>query len=290
MVHTGPSRRMLNEAKALRKQGVEVDFLYLTPACDPDPVKTTEQEHTVGSYAELKDFLTSRHKQWDIIHCHGQPDELTALAVCVCDKRPVIHDCQIIESMFRPLPAEQAKIEKFCLTRSSAIVYSDEALRLFATKKYGVSLFARVLPSYPLFDLLNSNPQPKLAARHLVYTGPLSSGSEENFVYLLPMFAKLCTSGLEVHVFPDANTPTVNLAPYQALAKVCPNFKLNSPMPPAELRSAISAFRWGFSGFNPESAGTGNLRTCLTKTMPENFWQYIEAGVSPLILCHKAGE
>lgn len=283
MVHTGKGRRMLNEAQALRAQDIEVDFLYLTADCEQTSDDTKQQVYTVGNFKELKDFLANRHIQWDIIHCHGQADELTALAVCVCDKRPVIHDCSTIKSIFAPLPVEQAEIEKLCLTRSSGVVYSDEALRQFAVKKYRVSL-ARVLPSYPLPSLPNSNPPPKLATPHLVYTGPLSSGSKQNFACLLPMFSKLCTSGLEVHVFPDANTSPDDLRPYQALAKACPSFKLNAPLPPAELRSALSAFKWGFSGFNPEVANNPSLQAYLTKAVPENFWPYIEAGVSPLIM------
>lgn len=288
MVHIDPCIRVLKEAQALRAHGVQLDLLCMKLSHQHALRDVVEHVYAVDNYEALEVFLRSRHTEWDIIHCHNEPNEITAVAILACTARPVIYDCHDMSSMRSTLSENDANIERVCFTHSAGIVHVSEGIKEFAVKKYGPSLSV-VLPSYPLASESAIGAKPKLKGNHIVYQGTMHPPGKHAFTYrnYMPMFEQLCEAGVYVHVFPTAALPNSIVKHYKMLSGTFNNICIHKPLPYNELLRTMSQFQWGFSGFNFEDISDANTRLFLNSALPNKFFDYVLAGVCPVVINNK---
>ena len=285
MVHVDPCVRVLKEVQALQKHGVKMDLLCNSFTYSNQWGHFMENIYRYNDLNDLFDFLEKNHTNWDVIHCHNEPNEVTAVAISACDERPVIYDCHDLTSARSPLEGLNAEIEQLCFQGSAGVVHVSEGLKKFAFNKFGPSL-SIVLPSFPLSSDAQIATKPKLKGKHVVYQGGLLHHPYNNYSYrfYLPMFVKLCEAGVHVHVFPAPILSKNTLAPYTAYAKKQPLFHLHKPLPYKELIKVMSQFEWGLSGFNFDYLTAPNVHTFLNSALPNKFFDYLLAGVCPIVI------
>lgn len=285
MVHVDPCVRVLKEVQALHKYGVKMDLLCNSFTYSNQWGHFMENIYRYADLDELLKFLEQNHTNWDIIHCHNEPNEITAAAISVCTKRPVIYDCHDLTSARAPLEGLGADIEKLCFQGSAGVVHVSEGLKKFAFKKFGPSL-SIVLPSFPLSSDAKIGAKPKLRGKHVVYQGNLvdTPYTRYSYRYYLPMFAKLCEAGVHMHVFPAPIIGRQTLYPYEQYAQEQPLFHLHKALPYKELIGVMSQFEWGFSGFNFDYLTAPDVHTFLNSALPNKFFDYLLAGVCPIVI------
>ena len=285
MVHVDPCVRVLKEVQALQKHGVKMDLLCKDFTYSNKWGHFMENIYRYSDYDSLFAFLNENCTKWDVIHCHNEPNDVTAVAISACTERPVIYDCHDLTSARAPLEGLNAEMERLCFQSSAGVVHVSEGLKKFAFNKFGPSL-SIVLPSFPLSSDSKIGAKPKLRGKHVVYQGNLVDNPYNRYSYrfYLPMFAKLCEAGVHMHVFPAPIIGRNVLAPYEAYAKQQPLFHLHKALPYKELISVMSQFEWGFSGFNFDYLTAPDVHTFLNSALPNKFFDYLLAGVCPIVI------
>lgn len=288
MVHLDPCIRVLKEVQALCKKNVVIDVLCLDLTNVPQLRNYVQNIHIAESIEVFQSFLAARHCDWDIIHCHNEPNFITLLALVACDKRPVIYDCHDMAGARSTLTDDDAAMEKICFTQSQGVVHVSEGLKNLALRTYGPTL-GIVLPSFPLAHENKIGDKPKLNGIHVVYQGGLIQSPHPDFSYryYLPMFQELLAAGVHVHAYPSAHAENNNLRNYATLAAETTLFHLHDSLPYEELISTMSQYQWGFSGFNMEHITNPNTRNFLHSALPNKFFDYLLAGVCPVVINNK---
>lgn len=285
MIHIDPCIRVVKEIRALQKRGFSVDL------CCKQLRKKEEIKEYVGhiyrwsTLWDLRKFLEKKHKRWDIIHCHNEPNDFIAVAIDSCRERPVIYDCHDFTGA-RTSHVEniEAAVEEFCFKYSAATIHVSEGIKQSAFKKYGPHL-SIVLPSLPSSSSIHFIPKPKLTDNHLVYEGGLVNSDKPTYSYryYFPFFKQLCEAGINVHVFPSLVDTWESMPEYFAYATQNPRLHLHPSLPYAALLEEMSQFQWGLVGFNfsqvPEEG-----KEFLNNALPNKIFDYLYAGVCPIVI------
>lgn len=288
MVHIDPCIRVLKEIKALLAHGISIDLLCNGLTHHPSIEEFVGTVYYYDDVRSLESFLRKKHTCWDVIHCHNEPNYITAVAIDACPQRPVVYDCHDLSSARTTLSSAEADIEQYCFTNSAAVIHVSEGLKQFAFKKFGPSL-SIVLPSFPLAEEAKIDVKPKLLGNHVVYQGGIVNTTVTQFSYrfYIPMFEHLVKHDLHVHVFPPRNVAEEVLAPYQKLDKIYAKFHLHTSLPYTELIKTMSQFQWGFSGFNFDHIQKTTAVNFLDNALPNKFFDYLLAGVCPVVINNK---
>lgn len=285
MVHIDPCIRVLKEVQALVQAGVTIDILCLSCNLTPQLRELVGSVYIEPDVQQFHAFLRDRGTQWDIIHCHNEPNFITALALDACPARPVIYDCHDMTSARSTLTEQEAALEKLCFTQSRGIVHVSEGLKKIAFAKYGPTL-SIVLPSYPLASESRIGAQKKLPGKHVVYQGTLSGPEDPRYIYrfYFPMFEKLVASGVHLHMYPTKTASDAVLRPYKELSQQNRRLHVHNSLPYSELIATMSQYQWGFSGFNFDGIPSSDTINFLNSALPNKFFDYLLAGVCPIVI------
>lgn len=290
MVHYDPCIRVLKQTTALRDAGMHVDLLCKDLENHKVLANHVENVFYFTSVYDLREFLARRHTEWDIIHCHNEPNDFIAAAIGVCRERPVIYDCHDLSSIRGVLPEIHAAMERFCFTHAAGVVHVCDELKKHTYKKFGPHP-SLVLHSLPSVKDIAFTPKPKLPGNHVVYQGGLLDLPTDRFSYRFyyPIFRRLCEAGIHVHAFRARHNRKESLPFCVELAKSNPYFHLYDPLPYAELIAEISRFQWGLAGFSAEGLPKRSDSLFMETALPNKLFDYIVAGVCPVVLNNEPG-
>lgn len=127
---------------------------------------------------------------------------------------------------------------------------------------------------------------------HLVYTGCISSNSEEKYIYFIPLARTMAKQQLHLHIYPSNLSGVKNrdaniYREYYELDKKEKYFHFHKPVPYKELSKEIAKYDWGL-WIHPEGV---TYRTCPEKrkvSMGNKLFSYLEAGLPIIVSSHRA--
>ncbi|WP_319762406.1 hypothetical protein [Maridesulfovibrio sp.] len=285
MVHESPCIRVVKEVDALRQKGISIDLLCSNINSHPEIAEKVGTVFYYNNYLELRSFLKDRHKDWDVIHAHNEPNCIIASTIEACNERPVVYDCHDMTSARSNIHGVQAELEEYCFKNCAASVHVSAGLKKIAFDKYGPQL-SIVLPSFPAITKTKKNNKPKLSGTHVVYQGTItdSPDTKYSYRYYLPFFKKLCEAGIHVHVFHSPNTTWEKLPGYIALQNRTRFFHPHKCLPYDQLIHEMGQFQWGFSGFNFDHLTEKITKDYLDGALPNKFFDYVLAGITPIVI------
>ena len=98
------------------------------------------------------------------------------------------------------------------------------------------------------------------------------------------MFRALLEAGVHVHIFPSKVVAPERLEGYAALAARGLPLHCHDYLPYDELIATMSQYQWGFSGFNMDGIDNPTTREFLNSALPNKFFDYLLAGVCPVVI------
>lgn len=263
--------RAWKEAKILTDAGIGISLLELG---GPNDLKDYSifREHTIIPVEPdmrsmmkgkrrivkgLKDLVEK--KEFDLIHTHNSPDNLGVL-VKKNLSIPLVHDIHDLGSV-KPLPwvkgAKKIIIRKilnrwesYVCRKADGILTPSPELSDYVKKLYGTKLAGNV-PNKPIdtgFRLRKKIDDGKI---HMVHAGGISV-IPEGERYLWPLFRKIGSHGIEVHVY----APIFDESLQKVVRMKCreiPGVHFHLPVPQDEIISEISKYHYGlalYSSFN----------------------------------------
>ncbi|WP_169725771.1 glycosyltransferase [Maridesulfovibrio bastinii] len=285
MVHVDPCIRVLKQVSALKTRGVSVDLLCTTLKNNPSIKEHVDNVYYYSNLYNLRSFLENNYTNWDIIHCHNEPNSHIEVAINVCKHRPVIYDCHDMTSMRTNVTKVEEELEEYCFKRSAAVIHVSEGIKKYASQKYGRNL-SIVLPSFPSSSQMTFKRKNKVDGNHMVYLGGIVNNPDTKYSYryYLPMFKAICDANIHLHVFPAKNAPWNLLKEYTNTFADNSYFHCHTPLPYNKLIEEISQFQWGFSGFNLDYITSKQTINFLHSALPNKFFDYLLAGVCPVVI------
>lgn len=287
-VHIDPCIRAEKEAFALANRGHRVHLLCQGLNFQPNMRDICASVTHYADLAELGSLIRKRD-DFDVVHCHNEPNEPTVAALDNTD-RPVVYDCHDFRGLRQTLAGAEAETERRCFEDTAAVVHVSRGMAEAAAGRYA-SDKVLVLPSYPMLTAAPAEHLPKLDGNHLVYLGGLRDRGSVHYEYrnYLPFFEKLTAAGVHVHAYPADFNPK-NLGTYLALDRENEFFHLHPKLPYAELLREISRYQWGLSGFNFMDIKDPNTLLFLNNALPNKLFDYLLGGVCPVVVnCETSG-
>ena len=200
---------------------------------------------------------------------------------------PIVHDVHDLQSLRRtpyehgfPEPLEALALERLAIEECSALVtVSDELLEVIRGR-YDLKAPALVFPNYALRrDLPPLLPPAERRNGHpprLVYQGTLSTNG--GHYDLREIFRSIVAEGVSLDVYPSRAVPA-----YSELAVELQGLRAHRTLPPSRLLAALTAYDFGWAGFNSTVNGA-HVDTCL----PNKAYEYVGCGLPILTLGHRA--
>jgi hypothetical protein len=184
----------------------------------------------------------------------------------------IAHD---LASMRDP-KTDAGEIERDLLEHARAIVFATGPLQEYAAARCRLPA-SEVIPLRPsLADLLDLEPQPKLAERTLVYAGGIVSRRQATTAWgyraIVDELAACRRCGWQVHVYPTRLRPNVNRE-YAAVGCV-----LHNPIPERHMLSELSQYTAGLQVFHTDAVPAPALEYARL-AWPNKAWLYQAAGI-----------
>lgn len=224
----------------------------------------------------------------DLVHSHNLPDSLTVAALEVfADRVPVVHDVHDLQSLRRtpyengfPEPSDPLQLERLAIEECAALVcVSDELLEVIESR-YRPAGPTLAFPNYALQASLPAvlPPAERRNGRppSLVYEGTLSTNG--GHYDLREIMSAIVREGISLDVFPSRPVPA-----YARLGDELAGLRMHATLPPPELMGRLTAYDFGWAGFNAALNGA-HLDTCL----PNKAYEYLGCGLPVLTLGHRA--
>ena len=268
-VQNSPCIRNYKMANALRARGHKVTLGYerlrlsqMYPGLNDDVYSDCIQ---IASHRQLWDLS----KNFDIVHCHNEPDILTVSALA--GQAPVVHDTHDLISLRAGGDPSLSFFEGVANRGAQGRVYSTPYQRREAEQLYGVQG-----PSLDFFNYVAQGDLPrrylsKLSAKdgatHLVYEGGIGGNTHRDFTQL---FVELASAGVHVHILPLAYNGEM-----EAFFKKYPKIHYYPTESPSAVMEVMTQFDFGIIPFNLEK---GNRRF-LDSTIANKLFEYLAAGL-----------
>jgi len=264
-----PCIRNYKMATALRSCGHRVTLAYMSA-----PLSRVYEGLSDDTYDACIQLSSCRHlwdlsAEFDIVHCHNEPDHLTVAALA--GSAPVVHDTHDLISLRASGDKRLAFFEGIANRGSDGRIYCTEGLQEEANELYGVEGPSIVFRNYALKADLPRTARDKLSATdgktHVVYEGSIGGGGHRDFVDL---FADMSRYGVHIHVYPTLFD--------EGLARVLREFETihyHRPKSPKVIIEEMTQYDVGIIPFNVQK---GNKRF-LDTSIANKFYEYLAAGL-----------
>lgn len=271
-VQESPCIRNYKMATALRSRGHSVSLAYtkerlsqMYPGLDDNVYNRC---YHIKSFPQLWDLS----RNFDIIHCHNEPDILTVAALA--GTTPVIHDTHDLISLRADNDANLIYFEGIANRGAAGRVYVTPYLLQTAQKMYGVQGPSIVFYNYASRADLPTEFLPKLSKAdglvHLVYEGGIGGNRHRDFIAL---FNDLAKNNIHIHIYPSFYNE--QLAVYFSANK---NIHYNRPCSPKKIMRQMTQYDLGIIPFNLEKCNKQFLDTSLANKL----FEYLAAGLPVL--------
>jgi tetratricopeptide (TPR) repeat protein len=271
-VQEAPCIRNYKMATALRARGHRVSLAYnkarLSQMYKGLSDDVYDENIQIANFRQLWDIS----KNYDIVHCHNEPDILTVAALA--GDAPVVHDTHDLISLRANGDPNLSYFEGVANRGAAGRVYTTPYQMEEAQKLYGVNGPSVVFHNYVSQCDLPKRTLSKLSARdgkiHIAYEGGIGGNGHRDFFTL---FVELARLGNHIHIYPTFYDKEI--ARYFS---EFPNIHYNNPLSPKQIIEAMSQFDLGIIPFNLEK---GNKRF-LDSTIANKLFEYLAAGLPVL--------
>lgn len=264
-----PCIRNYKMATALRSRGHRVSLGYTInrlsqryPGLSDD---TYDENIHIASYRQLWDIS----KNYDLIHSHNEPDDLTVAALA--GDCPVIHDTHDLISLRANGDSGLVYFEGIANRGADGRIATTPFQEREINEMYGPGNPSLVFYNYASQADLPKRFHSKLSARdgeiHFVYEGGLSESAHRDF---REIFVEMAVRGVHVHIYPASWSE--KLAAFFGRHKRIHYYK---PVSPKVLMEEMTRYDIGIIPWNLEK---GNKRF-LDSTIANKLFEYLAAGL-----------
>lgn len=211
-------------------------------------------------------------ENYDVIHCHNEPDTLTVVALS--GEAPVVHDTHDLISLRDPKDGQLRFFEGLANRGASGRVYSTTEQLNTAFNLYGVKGPSIVLNNNVSKADLPQKFKKKLSDKdgeiHLVYEGGIGGNTHRDF---LDLFSELSCHGINIHIYPNFFNPDLSNI-FSKYNKI----HYYHPVSPKMIIETMTQYDCGIIPFNLKK---GN-KTFLDTTIANKLFEYLAAGLPVL--------
>lgn len=268
-LQNSPCIRNYKMATALRTKGHRVTLGYtqkrLSQRYSGLSDDTYDENIHITSYRQLWDISGN----YDLIHSHNEPDELTVAALA--GDCPVIHDTHDLISLRANNDPGLAYFEGIANRGAHGRIATTPFQQREVENMYGPNNPGLVFYNYASQADLPQKFHPKLSKRdgqvHFVYEGGLSEKTHRDF---RDIFVEMAVRGLHVHIYPAAWSDKL-----AAFFSRHGRIHYNKPVSPKVLMEEMTRYDIGIIPWNLEK---GNKRF-LDSTIANKLFEYLAAGL-----------
>ncbi len=271
-VQDAPCIRNYKMATALRSKGHQVTLAYERARLSQ--MYKDLKDDTYSSCIQLKNHrqLWDLSKQFDLIHCHNEPDHLTVAALA--GDAPVVHDTHDLISLRHADNKMLRFFEGIANRGASGRVYVSEYQKKMAHSLYDINLSTSiVIPNFVLKKMIPSGTRKKISLGekgiHIVYEGGLSLDPKSHRYYW-PLFKKLADRKLNVHIYPSFHSQQ-----FETICKDNEFVHYHHPVSPEKIVYEMSQYDYGIIPF----IITKENKRHLESAMPNKLFEYLAAGI-----------
>lgn len=271
-VQDAPCIRNYKMATALRSRGHRVSLVYTDKLLSERYTGLSDSTYNecikLNSYRHLWDISYN----YDLIHCHNEPDTLTVAALA--GHAPVIHDTHDLISLRAGGDHQLRYFEGIANRGAHGRIYTTPYQMEEARELYGVNGNSLVFYNYCSGSDLPKKLLPKLSEEdgqiHIVYEGGVGGSAHRDFSDL---FIKLAYKDIEIHIYPAV----FNIEQAHFFVQY-PHIHYHRPVSPKNLIEEMSQYDFGIIPFNLKK---GNKRF-LDSTIANKLFEYLAAGLPVL--------
>lgn len=268
-VQEAPCIRNYKMAKALRSRGHRVSLGYVKARLSQMYKDLSDEVYNECIHLKTYRILWDISKNYDIIHCHNEPDTLTVAAMA--GRTPVVHDTHDLISLRANQDRNLTYFEGVANRGADGRIYTTRYQQDEAQKLYGVEGPSIVFYNYASQTDLPKKFLPKLSQKdgktHIVYEGGIGGNTHRDFASL---FIELARKDIHIHIYPtffNKQTATV--------FEDYPSIHYNEPLSPKQIMQEMTQYDIGIIPFNIEK---GNKRF-LDSTIANKLFEYMAAGL-----------
>lgn len=267
-VQETPCIRNYKMAKALRSRGHRISLAYTG-----SPLSQVYKDLSDDVYTEcfqIRDYchLWDISKDYDILHCHNEPDVLTVAALA--GNAPVIHDTHDLISLRENDNANLTYFEGIANRAASGRIYSTPYQMEEAKKLYGVNGPSLIFYNYASESDLPKETIPKCSEKdgniHIVYEGGISSGHRD----FMTLFHGLSAYGINIHIYPSKYSDQIAKSFFNN-----PFIHYYQPVTPKAIIKEMSRYDFGIIPFNLEKSN----KRFLDSTIANKLFEYLASGL-----------
>ena len=266
-VQEAPCIRNYKMATALRSRGHRVSLAYTKARLSQMYRGLTDDVYDDSIQLQSHRHLWDISKDYDIVHCHNEPDILTVAALA--GEAPVVHDTHDLISLRATDDQNLAYFEGVANRGAAGRVYSTPYQMEEAKKLYGISGPSLVYYNYASEADLPARFLPKLSEKngnvHMVYEGGIGGNTHRDFRSL---FVDLAKKGIHIHIYPTFFNQEI--AQYFSAHKTIHYYH---PLSPKQIMEEMTQYDFGIIPFNLEK---GNKRF-LDSTIANKLFEYLAA-------------
>ena len=268
-VQDSPCIRNYKMATALRPRGHRVSLAYTMKRLSESYSGLSDE-----TYDECIQLTSYRHlweisKNYDLVHCHNEPDNLTVAALA--GDAPVIHDTHDLISLRDTQSPDLSYLEGIANRAASGRVYSTPYQRDEAKTLYGVNGPSLIFYNYVSESDLSKIYLPKLSINdgeiHIVYEGGIGGSTHRDFT---DTFIQLTNKKIHIHVY-----PTSYCREHEQFFSKFPRIHYYQPVSPKKIIEEMTQYDFGIIPFNIKN---GNKRF-LDSTIANKLFEYLAAGL-----------
>ncbi len=264
--------RCYKYAKALKSKGHKVTLLYGLSKISENYKDLDDNVFVdcikINSIKDIWSFVDN----YDIIHCHNEPDFFTVAALT--SNRPIIHDTADLISLRDVENPNTMFFEAVANKGATGRVYSTIYQKQKAEELYGLTTPALVFGNYISKDDAAKSYLPKLSKTdgniHIVYQGSISLYKHRNFI---DIFTGIAKDNIHVHIYPSRLDEQLS-----AFFNQFPNIHYYAPVSPKNLITEMTKYDIGIIPWNLELGQKSFLDT----TIANKLYEYLAAGLPVL--------
>ncbi|MDR0920012.1 MAG: hypothetical protein LBM93_12350 [Oscillospiraceae bacterium] len=203
-VQDSPCIRTKRMAKLLKSNGCFAALAYTVNIQKPYD-DCFDETYPIYSYSDLIEFVNN--SDFDVVHSSNEPDNLTNILLATNKK--IIHDTHDMMSIRSVVEYNEMTLEYIANTKSAGLMYTTEAIRDIAIKKFSINSSKTFAIENMLFEEIGiTNKFPKLSQQdseiHCVYEGGISDNSKHIRFFEL-QWKKITNAGIHIHFYSHQN-------------------------------------------------------------------------------------
>ena len=209
---------------------------------------------------------------FDIIHSHNEPDELTVVALA-CDT-PVVHDTHDLISLKYEGNKDISFFEGIANRGAAGRVYTTPYQMEEARSLYGMTGPSIVYYNYASRADLPKRILPKLSDKdgdiHIVYEGGIAGIDGKHRDFTSPFF-DLANKGIHIHIYPPSSCDKEIAKQYSSHN----NIHFHNSISPRQIMEIMTQYDYGIIPFNLAKGNNSFLDT----TIANKLFEYLAAGL-----------